>query len=343
MKLVCGLLAVAVLGLLAGVAYVSQLAEPAAAKMVRAAEKLVASLTAEQKAKASYDFDDRERTNWYFTPQQKGRKPTRKGLPLEEMTAEQQETTRDLLSAGTSGYGDKQALTIMSLELVLRDLEKNGAMVRNPGWYFLTVFGKPDPKGKWGWRIEGHHLSLNFTFEDGKLVSSTPAFFGANPATVKNGDRKGLRTIPEAEDLSRELFQALDEGQKKVAHQEKQFPEIAEHTTAPKAGEPRGLAAEKMTEPQQDLLWKLLQSYTGRMPAEVAEVQLSRVKKAGLGKVHFAWAGSVEPGKPHTYRIQGPTFVVEFLNVQTDGAGNPANHIHSVWRNMEGDFGLETR
>ena len=100
MKLVRGLLAVAVLGLLAGVAYVSQLAEPAAAKMVRAAEKLVASLTAEQKAKASYDFDDKERTNWYFTPQQKGRKPTRKGLPLEEMTAEQQETTRDLLVRG---------------------------------------------------------------------------------------------------------------------------------------------------------------------------------------------------------------------------------------------------
>jgi hypothetical protein len=212
--------------------------------------------------------------------------------------------------------------------------------VRNPEWYFFTVFGTPSKTGKWGWRVEGHHLSLNFVIDDGKVVASTPAFFGANPATLKQGPNKGQRTLPEAEDLARDLFKSLDGEQKKVAQQDKEFPEIEEGKAKPNVGDPKGLLATKMTEAQRKTLKKLLQSYANRMPPEVAEVELKQAEDAGLEKVHFAYAGGIDDGEQHTYRIQGPTFVVEFLNVQEDSAKNPANHIHSAWRNIKGDFGL---
>lgn len=338
------LLALVVAASFVGLAYVGQQAEPPGLKMVRACEKFIASLGREQKARAVFPFDSKERTNWHFVPMQdEQQRPTRMGLPLENMNADQRKAALALVESGTSASGNQKALTIMSLEAILRELEKGGRMVRNPRWYFFSVFGTPSKTSKWGWRVEGHHLSLNFVVNRGRVSASTPAFFGANPATVKSGPRKGLRTLPGAEDLARELFQSLTENQRKVAYQEKQFPEITQGTPDAGVGAPRGLAAEKMHEKQCAVLLKLLKSYTNRMPSEVAETQMSRLKAAGVGKIYFAYAGSLEPGKPHTYRVQGPTFVIEFLNVQSDSAGNPANHIHSVWRNLEGDFGVAAK
>jgi hypothetical protein len=326
---------------LVGVAYVAQQIESAGSKMVDAADKLVVSLTEEQKAKAVFAFDSKERTNWHFIPMQdEAKKATRKGLPLEDMTEEQRKAALELVKAGTSAEGNKAALTIMSLEAILRDLEKRGAMVRNPNWYFFTIFGKPSKTGKWGWRVEGHHLSLNFVVDNGKITAATPAFFGANPATVKGGQRKGLRTLPEAEDLARELFKSLDEDQKSVAFQKQQFPEIKQGTADTGVGAPKGLKAKKMTEKQRAVLVKLLQSYANRLPREITMAQMKEVRDGGVENIHFAFAGGAEPGKPHSYRLQGPTYVVEFLNVQSDSAGNPGNHIHSVWRNLKGDFGV---
>src|SRR5262249_53999942 len=158
-----------------------------------------------------------------------------------------------------------------SLESMLHDLEKNGAMVRNPGWYFVSIFGTPAKTGKWGWRIEGHHMSLNFTVADGKVQSATPAFFGANPANIKSGDRKGERILPEVEDLARGLFGSLDEEQKKVALQPKDFGEPSASTVSEKVGKPVGLGADKMTAEQKAALTKLLKAYTARMPEDVAQ------------------------------------------------------------------------
>jgi hypothetical protein len=341
MKLLRVLLALTALVVLAGLAHVRQATEPPGLKMVDAGDKFLASLTPEQKGKATFAFDDKERLNWHFIPlQDANRKPTRKGLPLFDMTDAQKDAARALLRAGTSANGFTKATTIMTLEAILHELEKGGRTVRDPGWYFFTVFGTPAKTGKWGWRVEGHHLSLNFTLDGGQIVAATPTFFGANPAAVKDGPRKGLVTLPEAEDLARELFKSLDEDQKKLAHQGTQFGEVQGQTAAPKVGPPKGLAGARMTAPQQTLLVKLLRSYADRMPPEVAETEMNEVKKAGVDKVHIAFAGSAEPGKPHTYRIQGPTFVVEFLNVQADSAQNSANHIHSCWRNTHGDFGV---
>jgi len=222
----------------------------------------------------------------------------------------------------------------------LRGLGEGGNLVRNPEWYFFTLFGTPSKTGKWGWRVEGQHLSLNFAVDGGKIVAATPVFFGANPATVMQGPRQGTRTLMEADDLAKELFKTLDDNQKKIAYQEKAFSEIKSHTTDPQLGAPKGLTAAKMAAKQRALLLKLLQAYASRMPPDVAEAEMSEVHKADLDQIYFAYSGGVEPGKPHTYRVQGPTFVVEFLNVQADSAKNPANHIHSVWRNTKGDFGI---
>lgn len=342
MKLLRMGLAVAAVAILAGVAYVNQATGSSADKMAAAAEKFLGTLSDQEKAKATFEFGDKERLNWHFIPlQDKEKKSTRNGLPLEFMNKDQKAAALELLRAGTSEHGYKEAVTVMSLEAILRDLEKGGAMVRNPEWYFFAVFGKPSKTGKWGWRVEGHHLSINFTIDKGAIVSATPVFYGANPATVKDGERKGLRTLPEAEDLARDLFNALDDEQKKVALQKEQFPEITGKTTVAKVGEPKGVAGAAMTDKQRALLVKLLESYANRLPPDVAKAEMEEINKAGLGKVYFAWAGSTEDGKPHSYRVQGPAFVVKFLNIQEDSAKNPANHIHSTWRSTKADFGLE--
>ncbi len=329
---------------LVGAAYVSQDADTAANRMATAGEKFLNSLSAEQKAKAAFAFDDKDRTNWQFVPyQDKQKNPLRKGLRLEQMTPAQKQAALELVKSGTSMTGFTKATTIMSLESILHELEKNGANVRNPEWYFFSVFGKPSKTGKWGWRVEGHHLSLNFTLDGGKVIGATPAFFGANPALVKGGDRKGLRTLPASEENAQALFESLNPEQKKVAYQAKQFKEIEAGKPTPTVGDPVGMPAAKMDEKQRDLLNKLIKGYADRMPPEIAAVEMQEVKAAGIDKVHFAFAREEDkPGKPYTYRVQGPTFVIEFLNVQPDSAGNPANHIHSAWRNIKGDFGLAT-
>jgi hypothetical protein len=337
-------LAVVATGALVSVAYVGQEKGTSGGHMVSAAKKFLDSLTEDQRTRTAFAFDSKERTNWNFVPlQDKQKKYMRKGLPLEQMTTEQQEAARSILRAGTSEAGFSKATTIMSLENILADLEKQRGPVRNPERYFFTLFGTPSRTGKWGWRVEGHHLSLNFTLDGDKVIGSTPAFFGANPATVMQGDRKGLRTLPEAEDLAKDLFKSLDERQRTVAYQEKPFPEIEQGQPAPRVAEPKGLAAAKMKAPQRTKLEQLLQSYADRMPADISQAEMNQVREAGLDRVYFAYTGGVESGEPYTYRIHGPTFVVEFLNVQDDSASNPANHIHSAWRNIQNDFGRANR
>jgi hypothetical protein len=344
MKLARISLALAALLAVTGLAYVAQQAQSSGGAMVEAAAKFVAGLDAKQKGQAVFPFDSKERFDWNFVPLQnnKTREYTRKGLPLEEMSAEQKKAALALVRAGTSETGNVTAITIMSLEAILKAQEKKGAMVRNPEWYFFTVFGTPSKTGRWGWRVEGHHLSLNFTMDGTQVVAATPNFFGANPAEIKSGPKKGVRPLEPSERLAFELFKSLDDGQKKVAHQDKPFPEPEQKSVKPQVGAPVGLAAAKMTAPQKDVLTRLLKAYTDRLPPEVGSFELKRAKDE-LDKVHFAFTGAAEPGKAHTYRVQGPSFIIEFLNVQADSAGNPANHIHSVWRHMGGDFGTDKK
>jgi hypothetical protein len=316
--------------------------ETTGGKMKSAADAFLASLTPPLKKKTSFGFDDPHRTKWYFTPQQDKQKHfTRKGVRLEEMTAEQKKAAMALLKSGLSAKGYEQATTIIGLEALLGELEgPKSAMTRNTGWYFVSIFGEPSNTGKWGWRFEGHHLSVNYTLDKGEVVTGAPMLFGANPADVKDGPKKGLRTLPAIEDYVRELIKSLKEPQEKLAKQPKEFPEIKEGQARAAVGPPVGITADKLTAAQKDTLVKLLQAYVDRMPEELAAMEMKKVKGTPDAKLYFAYSGSPKPGAPYTYRIQAPEFVVEFLNVQKDSAGNPANHIHSAWRRLPIDFGL---
>jgi hypothetical protein len=336
------LLAVVAVSTLAGVALVAQQAQPTGAKMAEAADRFLATLTPEQKAKAAFAFDDPLREKWYFTPQQANRKPTRKGVPLEALDERQRAAALDLLRAGLSTKGNEQAREIMGLEVLLAELEgAKGAMVRNKDWYFVSVFGEPSNTGPWAWRIEGHHLSVNVTLDKGRVVTATPVVFGVNPAEVRSGPRKGFRVAPEIEDIAKQLIASLTDEQKAAARQAKPFAEIQEGKPSAGVGEPVGIPAGKLNESQKATLTKLIESYANRLPGDVASVELARVREAGPDKVFFGYSFDEDkPGKPYTYRVQGPTFVVEFLNEQKDSAGNPANHVHSGWRRLPNDFAV---
>jgi hypothetical protein len=299
--------------------------------MTLAAQHFLASLTPEQRAQATFPFEADERQNWHFIPKE------RKGLPLLDMQPHQKALAHALLSAGLSQQGYIKAVTIMSLEDVLRIMENADPNYRNPQKYYFSVFGEPSDTGTWGYRVEGHHISQNYTVVNGK-IADTPSFFGANPAEVREGPRKGLRVLAGEEDLARDLLEALTPEQKKIAIViDKAYPDILTMASRKAAleGQPSGLSAAKMTKKQFDLLQTLLSDYAYNVPDQLAQVREEHIKKAGTN-LFFAWAGAEERGAGHYYRIQSPTFLIEYDNTQ-----NNANHIHSVWRDFNGDFGLD--
>jgi hypothetical protein len=295
------------------------------------AKNFLASLTSEQKAKAVFRFDDEQRFDWHYIPKE------RQGLPFREMSGFQRHLAHGLLNAGLSQRGYLKAVTIMSLEDVLREMEKDSGERRNPDKYYFSVFGEPSEKGTWGFRVEGHHVSLNFTMANGTVVAS-PNFFGANPAEVRQGPRAGLRILGREEDLGRDLFSALTPNQKSVAIVAKEaYKDILTEASrqASLKGEPSGLSASKMNAHERELLGVIIDEYAHTFPDDVAQARLEQVKKAG-NNLHFAWAGVAQRGGPHYYRIQSPTFVIEYDNTQND-----ANHIHTVWRDFDGDWGRD--
>jgi hypothetical protein len=299
--------------------------------MTQAAQHFLASLTPEQRTQATFAFQEDERLNWHYIPKE------RKGLPLLEMTMPQKALAHALLSAGLSQQGYIKAVTIMSLDDILRIMENDDGNRRNPEKYYFTVFGEPSDTGTWGFRVEGHHLSQNFTVVNGK-VADTPSFFGANPAEVREGPRKGLRTLAAEEDLGRDLMESLTPEEKKVAIVTADaYKDILTEASrkAALAGQPSGLSAAKMSKKQFELLQTLISNYAQNVPDQLAQARMEQLKKAGTN-VFFAWAGVEQRGGPHYYRIQTPTFLIEYDNTQ-----NNANHIHSVWRDFNGDFGLD--
>ena len=298
--------------------------------MAGAASAFLAGLTPEQRAKATYEFGDEQRLDWHFVPRE------RKGVSIKELDARQRRLAHDFLKTGLSQRGYLKATTIMELEIVLRELE--GRSIRDPELYFFTVFGRPSADAPWGWRVEGHHLSLNFTVVAGRMVATTPAFMGANPAEVRQGPRTGLRALSSEEDVARELLHSLDERQRAAAvFDAKALPDIVSFNskqTDPLS--PAGIPASQLNERQMKILVRLLEEYASSMPPDLASARLDKLRRAGLEKIHFGWAGGGERGQPHYYRVQGPTFLIEYDNTQ-----NNANHIHTVWRDFNGDFGRD--
>jgi len=308
---------------------VAQVAPSPAAQMTATANRILESLTVEQRSRISISFDDAERLNWHYIPRD------RAGLPIKQLSDEQRRHGDTLVRAGLSDSGFSRVQNIRSLDRVLFDETRNP--IRDPDLYFYSIFGQPGP-GSWGWRLEGHHISLNFTLRDSRIVTAFPMFLGANPAQVRSGPRVGLRSLAEEEDLGRRMFLSLDAAQRARALIAATAPSdiVSGNSRRAQIGPPAGIAWPDLGPRTSAQLWELLELYARRLRPELAEAQLARIRRAGVEKIHFAWAGSSEPGQPHYYRIQGPTFLIEYDNTQ-----NNANHIHTVWRDLENDFGFD--
>ena len=315
--------------------------------LAEAATGWIATLDAGQRARAVLPFGEATRTDWHFVP-----KPRRKGVQLRDMTPAQEAAALGLLRATVSHAGYEKSVAIMSLDEMLRIIEGSRAKnIRDPRRYFFTVFGTPADTGTWGLSIEGHHLSLNVTVRDGVVVDSTPQFLGANPAEVRTTfagvPKAGHRVLRDEESLAFDLVRSLDAAQRTAAVIAAEAPrEIrAAGKPQPSTEPPAGIAHADLEPAQRDVLRALVETYAGVMPDDVAAERLRLIETApgGWDAVRFAWLGSLEPGIGHAYRIEGPSFVVEFVNVQPDAEGNPANHIHCVWRDRTGDFDLPAR
>ena len=309
-----------------------------AATMAKAATQFLDGLSADQRARAVLPFDGEERLRWHFIPNEMF---PRKGLMIKEMNESQRRLAHDLLRTGLSARGYNKITSIIELEDILKAIETGGKMARNKEEYLFSVFGTPGTKGAWGWRVEGHHISLRFTIADGAVsrnLSSTPMFLGANPAEVRDGDKKGLRVLGEEEDAARALLMALSAVQQQQAIINAVAPtDIVtmnknDITPLPE----QGVTYASLEPSQKALLARLIDVYTSTMEADIAAERLAKITAAGMDTVRFAWAGEIEKGKKHYYRIQGPTFLVEYDNTQNNG-----NHIHSVWRDFNGDFGRD--
>ena len=315
---------------------------PAEMSMVAAAKAYLATLDEKQQALTTMPYESEKRVDWHFIP-----KKERKGLQFRDMKPEQRKAATQLLRTSLSQAGYTKAQKIMALEGVLHELEKEnpGKFRRDTERYFYTLFGNVDAESRWGLSVEGHHLSLNFVVEKGAVISSTPTVLCANPIVVPADFpnlKKGERVLAKEESLAFELINSLSEEELKIAVMAEKAPR--EVRAAGEAQPPQtdavGLTYEAMKPKQKNLLKSLVFEYMRVMPAPVMAERNKAIIAASPNKIHFAWAGSRKPGVGHYYRIQGPTFLVEFVNTQPDAAGNPASHIHSIWRDLSGDFAL---
>lgn len=275
---------------------------------------------------ALYSFDAGERFDWHFVPRH------RPGLHLRDMEPEQRQAAMGLLRTGLSDSGFACAQGIMALEDVLKAVEPGQDY--DPGNFAFILFGNPEAGAPWSWRIDGHHLSITFTIVDDDTVVALPHFMGANPAAFNR-----VHTVLGAEeDVAREFMHGLDSRNRATALIATDAP--AEIITGPgrehALRRPCGLPWTAMTDPQRAMVLDLVGVYAGRLRPELAQFELNRLRYAGTEGLHFAWAGGLEPGQPHYYRIHGPTLVIEYDNTQ-----NRANHIHTVWHDPALDFGRD--
>jgi hypothetical protein len=303
-------------------------------EMLQAAQVFLGTLSEEQRRTATYPFADEERFNWHFVPRD------RKGLPLRDMNADQRKAAMRLLKTALSEQGMGKAREIMELEVILKALEnlppENDR--RHPEKYYFTVFGTPAEGDAWGWRVEGHHLSLNFTAATGRVVAQTPAFLGANPAIVPSGPQQGKQILKREADLGFALLGSFtpEQVQKVIIAETAPNEIVTSNSRKAMMQTPEGIHYTEMTPSQQQMLRQLLELYLGNYQADLAADLRLKVEKAGMDQLHFAWAGhrTPEAGKAHYYRIHSPVILIEYDNSQTN-----ANHVHTVVRDLTNDFG----
>ncbi len=300
-----------------------------AAKMRAAADTILATVDPSARARLALPFGHEKRTDWHYTPR------SRPGLSFADLDPAQREAVHRLLRTALSAAGHRKAVNIVELELVLREVETFG-LFRDPQKYSLVFFGAPHATAPWGWRFEGHHLSLTFTLR-GDAIATTPSFFGANPAEVSKGAKRGLRVLAEEEDEGRKLLAMLDPPQRASAVIDtRSYGDIvtrAADRVSPLEG--KGIEARALNDAQKAQLQKLIEVYAASFEPALRDARLARAAE-GFDAVRFAWAGATARGRPHYYRVQGPRFLIEYDASQDEG-----NHIHTVWRDFAGDFGRD--
>lgn len=304
-------------------------------EMAATAAALLGAFSEAQRHSATFDFDNvEERHRWHFIPPEMY---PRGGVTLKVLDDSQRELVRQLLMTGLSQRGYMTYTDIITLERILQALQQDN-FARDPEEYYLAVFGSPESGGTWSWRFEGHHVSLHFTVVAGDISVSTPTFFGANPAVVQDGPDAGLRALGIKEDTGRALVMALSAEQQAQAVISDAAPRdiITGNQYPIEPLSPVGLRADAMTAQQQQLLRDVITAYSSQMEAGIAGERWRKIDQDGFDTITFAWAGSMEVGAPHYYRVQGPSFLIEYDNTQ-----NNANHIHSVWRDFTDDFGRD--
>ncbi|NEU69018.1 DUF3500 domain-containing protein [Spirosoma agri] len=321
-------------------------------EMREAVQTFLQTLTPEQRQKTMFPFDNEERFNWHFVPRE------RKGLPLKQMTPEQRQAAMAMLKTGLSDQGYEKATAIIDMENVLRVIDKRppNDTYRDPENYSFTIFGDPETKNPWSWRIEGHHLSLQFMSLTGKVLAQTPTFFGSNPGVLRLDStmadkrmanpriadlpQKGRQILKQETERAFALLKTLNADQrKKAVLAAVAYPEMVTSNRRSAVLEKMdGLMLADMTADQRKLFLELLQVYMSNYRITLANQQLAKLQKSGLDSLRFGWAGDLTPelgeGKGWYYRIHGPTILIEYDNSQTN-----ANHIHTVVRDLTNDFG----
>ncbi len=312
-----------------------------AAEMQQAAERFVKSLNDEQKQVALIPFESDKRQTWHYIPSSMmDAHGGRRGLEFKRLSPQQRVLALGLLNTALSHRGNLQAMTIMALEGILRELE-NGNPVRDPEMYHVAVYGHPATDRTWGWSVEGHHLSVNLMLVDGQRFSVTPSFWGSNPAVVKAGPFQGLDTLSTEQQLGREFVKSLSPEQQKQAIIAASAPSdiitAAERKVERgKFDPPLGIPFSELDARQRDDLLKLVSQFAAKYRQGIIDQIAQRTPIIDGTGMYFAWAGGLEVGEGHYYRIQTPAFVFEYDNTQND-----ANHIHTVWRAFDGDFGAD--
>ena len=300
-----------------------------------AANKVLNSLNENQRAKACFDFDNKERTHWIYVPS------VRLGLPIKELTEAQQKLVQDLLATSLSPVGKNKVLGVQLLEEYLRVKEQGkGQFVRDPGLYYISFFGTPTANGTWGWRWEGHHCSQNFTVIDGKLTGATPSFVGANPGKINDekSTDNGFELLAFEDLRGRELARSLTPEQFKKAQIKGETPKDVVTKNTPKLSPttPQGISLKELSPEQKKILGQIIMEYVGRARPDFAIQEMKEISATSEDLIYFGWSGGLEVGQGHYYCVQGPSFLFELDNTQ-----NNANHVHTVWRDLKKDFGYD--
>ncbi len=327
------------------------LASQSAFQMTESATRLVKSLSEAQLKEIIYPFvNDQDRTNWTNSPVSS--KP-RNGLPIGRLNIEQRTLMHQLLIASTSSQGYQKIWSAIQSDDTLKKegenrelrskkfFDKNQSIGANNYW--LSLYGDPRSDNRWGYMLTGHHLAANFTVIDGK-ATFVPMFYGSDPAVISNGKHAGHSFLPNERNRGLELLKSLNTEQQKLAIVAEQYPankygsvDFAGPGKKDKARKSQGISADKLSPSQLKLLWVLIKEYVNNADFDVAEAQISKIRKAGLDNLYFSWMGPADGNEKIFFRIESPAILIDFVDQRTGFDWN--THPHTIVRDPSNDYG----